>query len=1269
MRRIISSKLQNILKSLRLRGTQQSHIALVYTCIINAQLIGTFQTLFHLFRARAYRRRLKEKGKKPKRKKVSRKEMRAYWKLRKRESRKRLSLSERIQVRMYDCERKKKPAYKSTSRMRTMIYRARKALPKSPSKFANVIDGLVEGATPKKGEALDLVNIYKREGRSDNDIEHIRDNMKILKLNKTKFTNFITASLVKAAVNHKLSYRENARRLGLRWSYMQRIMGRKDFKMATTRSDSISEERKEEVSDFYHHSNIAVQLPDMRRVTKHGATKVMQMSIQRAYDKYKEASPNAMSKSKFASLRPPDVKLQSKNKLRSCLCPDCANVALMGDGLHKAITRIDKHKDCPKCMALLKMLLCADKMSDATLCPKKGNYKPECVKRQCPHCGVEKLSAKINHLLEHNKNLTIDWFKWENVLVNGKKKMNLVTLNASPESCRVLLEEILHNFSYHKFISEWQINTVRNITQNVPPKTVLSIMDFGQNYVCYSQDEPQQMHWDGHAQVTIHPIVTFYQCPRCDDATTRREIVFLTDDLKHDSHSVRQFEKMVVGLLKQDIEFDVLIEADDGAASQYKSCNSFEDISEGPDRLNIQKLKRIFFASHHGKGPSDGVTGVVKSFVSRAVKAGTRIRNAEEMTEFCNNNLSRGQVKEEGSKCNHSLCSFIYISHIERNRNYTAATISGTRQIHMVESVSPGVVEVKNIACSCDSCLLGKGNCINRIYVQPAKMINLQRKSCFCDYKIRPEVQKKSKDRKRVKKMSKSKKKSGKKRKTNKVSQVQHHTSPCGTRNQTNRVLPSARKTRSHNRSEQSMSNNRSKKCLSPSPADDKRKSQTQENGRNQTTPNISPCGTRSQTSDTLLSVRKTRSQSRSEQSMANTRNKKSLSPSPGDKKKSQAQASGRSLKQKTETQGAAQEKSARKRLAQAGPSLKPKKSARKQLFSSVTEINQKVTFKDLKNLPMQQLQHATKELLKELPPNVRAPRVTVLELKKSLDKASLDLLPEDIRPDLYPVQVIGDGNCLARCASIFAFGDENKFLDIRLLIGNEMMTHRQFYIEKYRQYAMYSEHFVAGMNLYDDKNINTLFDMEIKSALTDSAYLGMFHLAAIASVLSRSVTSVYPQYGGFTVRKEYNRTIEPRKCNEILPPVFIMWTNTSGKKIPKNYWSPNHFVPLLPLHEEVNVEEVILPPSCDSDMDILVQNRDIKDLGDVVQSIVLKLQDDYEVQETKPTAVTEPEMNPFVREHSEEQAMKPGPLLEEGGPIGETADIATHWDEDQNER
>ena len=65
------------------------------------------------------------------------------------------------------------------------------------------------------------------------------------------------------------------------------------------------------------------------------------------------------------------------------------------------------------------------------------------------------------------------------------------------------------------------------------------------NYLCIHQDELQDLQWLGHAHVTIHPIVCFYNhnCNAC------RNVIVLSDELVHE---VRTYEKKEVELLEQE---------------------------------------------------------------------------------------------------------------------------------------------------------------------------------------------------------------------------------------------------------------------------------------------------------------------------------------------------------------------------------------------------------------------------------------------------------------------------------------------------------------------------------------------------------------------------------------------------------------------------------------------------------------------------------------------------------------------------------------------
>jgi hypothetical protein len=98
--------------------------------------------------------------------------------------------------------------------------------------------------------------------------------------------------------------------------------------------------------------------------------------------------------------------------------------------------------------------------------------------------------------------------------------------------------------------------------------------------------------------------------------------------------------------------------------------------------------------------------------------------------------------------------------------------------------------------------------------------------------------------------------------------------------------------------------------------------------------------------------------------------------------------------------------------------------------------------------------------------------------LDSKLDKVSMDLFPDQDFPDLVPVRVAGDGNCLPRSASMLIFGDQQHHLEMRVRMACELALNKEFYLnnENHKVYEFdtfpycsmittYSQHFKPGMD------------------------------------------------------------------------------------------------------------------------------------------------------------------------------------------------------------
>ena len=82
--------------------------------------------------------------------------------------------------------------------------------------------------------------------------------------------------------------------------------------------------------------------------------------------------------------------------------------------------------------------------------------------------------------------------------LNWHSYLNLIDLYVKP----------LHSMAEHSFMATWNYCQFKGARTNIKPGWLLLVNDFGQNYLCLLQNEPQGMHWE-HKQVTLYPTVAY----------------------------------------------------------------------------------------------------------------------------------------------------------------------------------------------------------------------------------------------------------------------------------------------------------------------------------------------------------------------------------------------------------------------------------------------------------------------------------------------------------------------------------------------------------------------------------------------------------------------------------------------------------------------------------------------------------------------------------------------------------------------------------------
>ena len=622
----------------------------------------------------------------------------------------------------------------SQSAKRKALGRLWDKLPSDPNKFAELVSELTKTKrlTPRKKAALEARGIAKSSRRQLDfgrnkaweNVKRCISELKSRRDDKGKERRRIIAASMLIEKRYRLR-RQLARDLGVRPNYFTNLDQRTESEASTLRrprSDRTCMDVIREIQDTYRSSEVSRTLPTMRNVKSDlKERRVMEVTVNRAYDIWKKKSPQTdVSLSSFQKLSPEDVLLQRRTRLIQCLCEYCTDIMLK----LKVLNQVASACNLPGCKIVDKYELIAN-----TVCPKENgdaNFNLKCLDRNCDECGVKLLDNKYERLVATNGDRETGWLKWENrsyVHLNRPKTKRVIAEKTG--TVRQLIRELEEEsvpLAKHVFVANWQQSMYSKICKELDATTVVFVMDFAGNYACVLQDEIQSVHW-ATEQVTVHPIVAFYYCQEHaipdDFHVTQEAIVIISNDLKHDAHAVDHFQKLALEHLREKRGrcVNTLVEFTDGCAAQYKSKMPFADISFSQQELDVN-IERHFFGSRHGKGPSDGVSGVVKSAVRRAVVTRQAIINtAEAMFNYCAENLTR-------SDCKSQKRDFIFVKAGEINRQRpdreVKSALPGTRLLHAVRSVEPGVVAVRLLSCFCHACRNDEcGNCHNVAYTPP----------------------------------------------------------------------------------------------------------------------------------------------------------------------------------------------------------------------------------------------------------------------------------------------------------------------------------------------------------------------------------------------------------------------------------------------------------------------------------------------------------------------------------------------------------------------
>ena len=149
------------------------------------------------------------------------------------------------------------------------------------------------------------------------------------------------------------------------------------------------------------------------------------------------------------------------------------------------------------------------------------------------------------------------------------------------------------------------------------------------------------------------------------------------------------------------------------------------------------------------------------------------------------------------------------------------------------------------------------------------------------------------------------------------------------------------------------------------------------------------------------------------------------------------------------------------------------------------------------------------------------------------VDDVAMKLYPDKAPRDFVPLDVYGDGNCLFRAVSLVATGDEQNHGQFRKLVMKELRDNAEYYADLFfpqaeNQQATEVSISILSQTLCDapsrifseclasNMELRNAYIAAVRHAATvgekSRVWSGMLEMAGLASVLKRSVHSIYPR-------------------------------------------------------------------------------------------------------------------------------------------------------------
>lgn len=357
------------------------------------------------------------------------------------------------------------------------------------------------------------------------------------------------------------------------------------------------------IGTFLKRPDNARCMPGKKDFTKMNGSKEQKYLLldfmQNLHAKFCEENPiMTLSYQTFCRFRPKNIILVDYTSKNCCLCTYCQNFIMK-------VKAIQKEFDLP-----------------LSTCSSPERFLSEYDVDQCEQF----LATREDDVHE------LHFQEWKRVQITAPKGARTVTrLQNVSSPCNEFLKNFLKDrksVEEHTKRAAHQYHQYKLSKDNLLPGQILLHMDFAENYVCTHQDEIQSAHWNA-CSVTIHPAVVYY---KLNGLLLHKSLAIISDTPFHNAETVYAFLKTLMTEIKallSEITITKVFYWTDSPNSQYRNFKIFALVAEHNNIFGVPCTWNYFEVSH-GKGPCDGIGGVLKRDADRAVKHQKVILNSAE---------------------------------------------------------------------------------------------------------------------------------------------------------------------------------------------------------------------------------------------------------------------------------------------------------------------------------------------------------------------------------------------------------------------------------------------------------------------------------------------------------------------------------------------------------------------------------------------------------------------------------------------------------------